>query len=118
MGNFSRSLRETDADARAHLRRLLPTFRAMIEEGIVVPHEPPTGRHHHDHMTATPRVSETTMAAAVGATAVFVVAEGLAGWFGHSLALLSDAGHNLADAMALAFSCTQCGWQPNRRITG
>jgi len=28
----------------------------------------------------------------------------LAGWYAHSLALLSDAGHNLADAAALAFS--------------
>ena len=44
------------------------------------------------------------MGAAVAATAAFVVAEALAGWFSHSLALLSDAGHNLADAMALGFS--------------
>jgi cobalt-zinc-cadmium efflux system protein len=34
----------------------------------------------------------------------FVVVEALSGWFGHSLALLSDAGHNLADAAALGFS--------------
>jgi cobalt-zinc-cadmium efflux system protein len=32
------------------------------------------------------------------------VAEALAGWFGHSLALLSDAAHNLTDAAALGFS--------------
>jgi len=44
------------------------------------------------------------MGAAVGVTLAFVVAEALAGWFGHSLALLSDAGHNLADAAALALS--------------
>jgi cobalt-zinc-cadmium efflux system protein len=35
---------------------------------------------------------------------VFVVGESLAGWLGHSVALLSDAGHNLADALALLFS--------------
>jgi cobalt-zinc-cadmium efflux system protein len=44
------------------------------------------------------------MGTAVALTAVFVVAEALAGWFSHSLALLSDAGHNLADAAALGFS--------------
>lgn len=45
-----------------------------------------------------------TMGTAVAITLAFVVAEAAAGWFGHSLALLSDAGHNLADAAALAFS--------------
>lgn len=44
------------------------------------------------------------MALAVGITIAFVVAEALAGFFSHSLALLSDAGHNFADAAALAFS--------------
>jgi cobalt-zinc-cadmium efflux system protein len=44
------------------------------------------------------------MAAAVALTLAFVIAEAVAGWFGHSLALLSDAGHNLADGAALAFS--------------
>jgi cobalt-zinc-cadmium efflux system protein len=44
------------------------------------------------------------MGAAVGITVAFVIAEALCGWWGHSLALLSDAGHNLADAVALGFS--------------
>jgi len=44
------------------------------------------------------------MAAPVAVTLAFVVAEALAGWFGSSLALLSDAGHNLADAAALGLS--------------
>jgi cobalt-zinc-cadmium efflux system protein len=44
------------------------------------------------------------MGAAVALTLTFVVAEASAGWFGHSLALMSDAGHNLADAAALGFS--------------
>ena len=44
------------------------------------------------------------MGLAVLATLGFVVVEALAGWFGHSLALLSDAGHNLADAAALGLS--------------
>jgi cobalt-zinc-cadmium efflux system protein len=44
------------------------------------------------------------MGAAVTLTLAFVVLEALFGWFAHSLALLSDAGHNLADAAALGFS--------------
>jgi cobalt-zinc-cadmium efflux system protein len=44
------------------------------------------------------------MGLAVLLTLLFVVAEAIAGWLGHSLALFSDAGHNLADALALLFS--------------
>ena len=44
------------------------------------------------------------MGTAVTLTLVFVVVEALGGWRAHSLALLSDAGHNLADAAALGFS--------------
>jgi cobalt-zinc-cadmium efflux system protein len=35
---------------------------------------------------------------------VAMLAEGIGGWFSHSLALLSDAGHMLADAAAIALS--------------
>jgi cobalt-zinc-cadmium efflux system protein len=49
-------------------------------------------------------VSGKAMGAAVALTLVFVGVEAAAGWFAHSLALLSDAGHNLADAAALGFS--------------
>jgi len=44
------------------------------------------------------------MGAAVALTLAFVVVEAVSGWLAHSLALLSDAGHNLADAAALGFS--------------
>ena len=44
------------------------------------------------------------MALAVAVTLLFVAGEILAGAFGHSLALISDAGHNFADAAALGFS--------------
>ena len=44
------------------------------------------------------------MAAAVTLTLGFVAIEAAMGWFAHSLALLSDAGHNLADAAALGLS--------------
>jgi cobalt-zinc-cadmium efflux system protein len=60
------------------------------------------GAHAHSHIP--PNVSGRTMGAAVILTLLFVVIEGLCGWVAHSLALLSDAGHNLADAAALGFS--------------
>jgi cobalt-zinc-cadmium efflux system protein len=60
--------------------------------------------HPHGHSHVPPNVSGTTMGAAVALTLSFVAAEAVAGWFAHSLALLSDAGHNLADAAALGFS--------------
>jgi cobalt-zinc-cadmium efflux system protein len=66
--------------------------------------------HIHDHDSHTHAhtvpldVTGRALAGAVGATLLFVVFEAMLGWFGHSLALLSDAGHNLADAAALGFS--------------
>ena len=60
--------------------------------------------HSHSHVHDPADVSARTMGAAVVLTLAFVVAEALGGWWGHSLALLSDAGHNLADAAALGLS--------------
>ncbi len=60
--------------------------------------------HAHHHHAAPVGVSGNALGAAVAATLAFVVGEALAGWYGHSLALLSDACHNLADDMALGFS--------------
>src|SRR5205809_4453332 len=56
----------------------------------------------HSHIPA--RASERTLRSALVMTVVFVAVEALCGWFGPSLALLSDAGHNLADAATLGFS--------------
>src|SRR5205809_7932288 len=56
----------------------------------------------HSHIPA--RASERTLRTALVLTLVFVAVEALCGWFGPSLALLSDAAHNLADAAALGFS--------------
>ena len=59
--------------------------------------------HAHDHGHVTDATGRA-LAGAVGFTLAFVAIEALFGWFGRSLALLSDAGHNLADAAALGFS--------------
>jgi len=44
------------------------------------------------------------MGPALALTLAFVLVEAVCGWWGHSLALLADAGHNFADGAALAFS--------------
>src|SRR5439155_13007472 len=58
--------------------------------------------HRHSHVPAN--VSGSTMGAAVALTLVFVLVEAAVRWFAHSLALVSDARHNLADAAGLGFS--------------
>jgi cobalt-zinc-cadmium efflux system protein len=62
--------------------------------------------HHHPHVHAGPDAASTIfrLRLALGLTIFFVVLEGAAGYLTHSLALISDAGHNLADAFALALT--------------
>src|SRR5213593_3808666 len=62
------------------------------------------GHDHGDHAHAHGVLAPRTLGVAMALTLSFVVAEGMAGWIGHSLALISDAGHNLADAAALGLS--------------
>src|ERR1035441_1384719 len=56
--------------------------------------------HSHGHGHATGNILRWSL----GATAAFVVVELLAGFQAHSLALLSDAGHNFTDALALGLA--------------
>jgi cobalt-zinc-cadmium efflux system protein len=60
--------------------------------------------HHGAHAHASHLVSQQRLKAALILTTGFVVVEAVFGWLGPSLALLSDAGHNLQDAVALGFS--------------
>jgi cobalt-zinc-cadmium efflux system protein len=64
------------------------------------------GDHRHDGHAHHHFAGATTgkMALALALTLAFVFGELVAGWFAHSLSLLSDAGHNFADAAALGFS--------------
>jgi cobalt-zinc-cadmium efflux system protein len=55
---------------------------------------------HHHANTATGR----RLALSMAITFAFVVAEAITGYLSHSLALVSDAGHNFADALALFFA--------------
>jgi cobalt-zinc-cadmium efflux system protein len=55
--------------------------------------------HTHSHAAAG-----RVLGLSIGLTLLFVVGEAVAGWWAGSLGLLSDAGHNFADALALVFS--------------
>jgi cobalt-zinc-cadmium efflux system protein len=57
----------------------------------------------HSHAPAS-TTSSRVMGLSIVLTMAFVVWEAFAGFHAHSLALLSDAGHNFADALALALS--------------
>ena len=56
--------------------------------------------HTHSHVSLTGR----RLTLSIFVTIAFVVGEAIAGYYSHSLALLSDAGHNFSDALALVFS--------------
>ena len=58
--------------------------------------------HGHDHEIGS--LTGRRLVLSIFITIAFVVGEAIAGYFAHSLALLSDAGHNFSDALALVFS--------------
>ena len=55
--------------------------------------------HHHDVTASNPRLGLS-----IALTLAFVAGEAVAGYVAHSLALMSDAGHNFSDALALMLS--------------
>ena len=59
------------------------------------------GHHHHHHHGDT---TGKGLILSLSLTALFVLFEGAAGYYSHSLALWSDAGHNLTDALALGLT--------------
>src|SRR5215471_7641593 len=63
----------------------------------VMPHE-----HHHHH--TQPTAVNTAFIVGISLNFLFVLIEAVAGFYIHSLSLLSDAGHNLADVAALSLS--------------
>jgi cobalt-zinc-cadmium efflux system protein len=57
--------------------------------------------HSHDHSST---LTGRRLVLSIVITLIFVLAEAITGYVSHSLALVSDAGHNFADALALIFS--------------
>jgi cobalt-zinc-cadmium efflux system protein len=60
--------------------------------------------HDHSHAHAAGPSSGAKLGVAVGVVFLFCIVEAICGTVGHSLALLSDSGHNLTDAAALGLS--------------
>ena len=60
--------------------------------------------HSHSHTAEAANLTVRRLALALGLTLAFVIVEALAGFYANSLALLTDAGHNLTDVMALGLS--------------
>jgi cobalt-zinc-cadmium efflux system protein len=65
----------------------------------------------HSHAHNHPGSTGTVLRWSLAATAVFVAVEIAAGLEAHSLALLSDAGHNFTDALALLLAWFAFYWQ-------
>jgi cobalt-zinc-cadmium efflux system protein len=63
-----------------------------------------THSHSHAHFNDIAGQTRTRIAISLCLTLAFVFIEAAAGWWSNSLALLSDAGHNLTDVIALGLS--------------
>ncbi len=71
-----------------------------------------------DTRTPARRRRSRQLAIALGLICAFLAVEIAAGVIAHSLALLSDAGHMLTDAAAIAFSLVAIGSRRARREGG
>lgn len=60
--------------------------------------------HSHSHSVSAAVASSRAFVIGIGLNLVYVLAEFIAGLWTHSLALLTDAGHNLSDVASLALS--------------
>ncbi|HEY2727423.1 MAG TPA: cation diffusion facilitator family transporter [Parafilimonas sp.] len=60
--------------------------------------------HNHDHHAAEPQKANAPFIIGITLNFLFVVVEAVTGFYIHSLSLLSDAGHNLTDVVALSLS--------------
>lgn len=66
-------------------------------------HDHHDGHHHHAHALDITKVSKS-LVAGILLNIVFVIVEFGTGFFSNSLALISDAGHNLSDVASLALA--------------
>ena len=62
------------------------------------------GGHHHHHTVSAADAANGAFIAGIVLNSLYVVVQVIAGLFTHSMALLSDAGHNLSDVASLALS--------------
>lgn len=76
------------------------------------------GAHGHAHGGSSSSGAGSRLAIALGLTLAFFVVEVAAGFYTHSLALLSDAGHMLTDsgALVLALAAQRIAQRPRTRV--
>jgi cobalt-zinc-cadmium efflux system protein len=67
-------------------------------------HKHHAGHHGHHHAAGNAPGQQRALLIALLLTASFAIIEALGGWYSGSLALLSDAGHMLSDALALGMA--------------
>lgn len=60
--------------------------------------------HEHSHLSDITKQTTSRLALSLGLTLAFVILEAISGLLSNSLALLTDAAHNLTDVIALALS--------------
>lgn len=70
--------------------------------------------HHHSHSHQAWNASPAILLVCIVVNILFVAAEALAGEYGNSSALLSDAGHNLGDVLGLLLSFVAVGLERHR----
>lgn len=83
--------------------RVFPTFAQNLRLHSHDHDHSHEGHHHHHHANPAD-VSGTAFVAGIILNGLYVAVQVFAGFRAHSMALLSDAGHNFADVAALALS--------------
>ena len=68
------------------------------------------GMHAHNHAQAQPRLGAGVLTGSMAATLGLVATELVGGYLGHSIALVSDAVHNLSDVPTLVISWLALRW--------
>ncbi|HEY3866948.1 MAG TPA: cation diffusion facilitator family transporter [Actinocrinis sp.] len=93
------------AEARGPLRRSDQGTEAQGAAGAAAKaHAGQAHEHGHDHAAVAPDADHRYISAALGLILAYMVAEVVIGIAARSLALISDAGHMLTDAAALALA--------------
>lgn len=103
------------------MARRLRTWSLLVKYSARVRNENADGDHDraHDHAHA-PATFGRAFAIGIALQTTFIVAEVIVGLAAHSLAVLSDAGHNVSDALALALAwgaTRLAGRKPTKRRT-
>ena len=82
----------------------LPRCKLKFKIQIFKMHEEHSGHSHHHHHHQSPAAIGKLFAIGVALNVLYIIIEAAYGLIVHSMALLSDAGHNLSDVLGLLLS--------------